>query len=349
MIDLSDQLNSDLLAFDEAEHGAHTPGIWPSDVRVLTPGRGCRRQLAYRLADTPPSDKVPDWLILAALAGTATHAVVENARRKAHPTWWLERRVRVPGFDRDGRLDAYMDDLSTVEDIKTKSERGFETACNRGDPDEPDRNQVLLYGLAVETLGAPVKVCSVCYVSRSTLDSHTVTWTYDRREAEDVAMRMFMVLDAVNVPDPEDVDRDGRAPHWSPCDTCPFRSRCWNLDPDADPAAVVAARATPEEVAVAAETLMGLREEDRENKLAQDWCRAVLVGHAEEEFTSSDGVRRRIHWSRDVEAGTGGRLDTKAAREILEAKGLPVPLLGQAPKVTFPAVRKKGSSKSVDT
>lgn len=349
MIDLADQLTEDLLAYDEAEHAEHKPGIWPSDVRVLTPGRGCRRQLAYRLADTLPSDKVPDWLIRTALAGTATHAVIEKARALSHPTWWLERRVRVPGFDRDGRLDAYMDDTATVDDVKTKGERPFERILDRGDADDPDRNQVLLYGLAVEELGMPVKVCSVTYVSRSTLDSHVVTWTYDRREAEDVAMRMFGVLDAVNVPDPEEVPRDGRAPHWSPCDTCPFRSRCWDLEPGADPAAVVAARATPEEVAIAAETLMGLREEAGQNKDAQDWCRAVLLGHSGEEFTGPDGIRRLIRWSRDIEEGTGGRLDTKTAREILEARGLPVPLLGSSPKVTFPAVRKKGPKNGLDT
>lgn len=334
-------LDSDLLAYDEADSGGHKPGIWPSDVRVLTPGRGCRRQLAYRMAATEPTDPVPEWLTRAALAGTATHWVIEQARRLAHPTWWLERRVTVPGFDHDGRLDAYMDDESTVDDVKTKGERAFEKVIDSGDVSEPDRNQVLLYGLAVEALGFPVKVCSVTYVNRSTLASHPVTWTYDRREAQDVAMQMFLVLDGINVADPETVDRDGRAPHWSPCDTCPFRSRCWNLEPGQDPARVIADRATPEEVAVAAETLLGLRGEAGLNKEAQDWCKAVLHGHHGEEFTDPDGIRRRISWSREIGEGQGGRLDAGKAREILESAGLPVPLLGQSSRVTFPAVRKK--------
>lgn len=334
-------LTDDLLAWDEAEHGTHKPGIWPSDVRVLTPGRGCRRQLAYRMAATEPSDPVPEWLTLTALAGTATHYVIEQARRAAHPTWLLEERVQVPGFDHSGRLDAYMDDLSTVDDVKTKGERAYERAVDSGDVAEPDRNQVLLYGLAVEAMGRPVKVCSVTYVNRSTLDSSQVTWTYDRREAEDVAMRMFMVLDAVNVADPEDVDRDGRAPHWSPCDTCPFRSRCWDLEPGDDPARVIADRATPEEVATAAETLIGLRREQGQLREAEDWCKAVLRGHHGETFTDADGIERQIRWSREVREGEGGRLDATKAREILEAANLPVPLLGSSSRVTFPAVRKK--------
>ncbi len=344
MTDLDDRLDHDLLAYDEAQHGDHVPGVWPSDVKVLTPGRGCRRQLAYRLAAVEPTDKVPSWLIRAALAGTAVHHVIEQARARAHPTWWLERRVRVPGFDRDGRLDAYEDDTFTVDDVKTKSDRAFETVQDRGWPDDPDRDQVLLYGLAVESLGARVERCSVSYVRRSDLTTHVVSWSYDRQAAEDVAMRMFGVLDRVNVADPEAVPRDGRAPHWSPCDTCPFRSRCWNLQPGDDPAAVVAARATPEEVAVAAETLMKLRKEAAANEEAQRWCRAVTLGHPDSEFTDADGVLRRISVSREVAAGDGGRLDSTKAREILEAAGLPVPLQGVAPRVTFPAVRRKKSS-----
>lgn len=339
MTALDERLTEDLLSFDEAQHGVHTPGIWPSDVRVLTPGRGCRRQLAYRIAGVDPTDEVPRWLTLTALAGTAVHHIVEQARRAAHPDWWLERRVRVPGFDRDGRLDAYETDTHTVDDVKTKSERSFETARDRGRPDPADRDQVLLYGLAVQSLGEPVERCSVSYVNRSTLETHVESWAYDRGEAEAVAMGMFRVLDEVTGADPEEIDRDGRAPHWSPCDTCPFRSRCWDLEPGAALEDVVGARALPEDVAVAAETLLRLRAESRENAAAQDYCKLVLRGHHGAEFEDDEGVRRRVNWGREIEAGAGGKLDSRAARALLEEAGLPVPLMGQSPRLTFPTVR----------
>jgi hypothetical protein len=341
LFDPDGQLDIDLLAYDEAQHAGHTPGVWPSDVKVLTPGRGCRKQIAYRVAGTPPTDKVPDWLTRAALAGSAVHEVIEKARAHSHPTWWLERRVRVPGFDRDGRLDAYMDDTATVDDIKTKGERPFDTAVHRGRPDDPDRDQVLLYGLAVEALGAPVRRCSVSYVNRSTLETHVESWTYDRREAEDVAIRMFTVLDEINTADPDSMPRDGRAPMWSPCDTCPFRARCWDLPPDEDPAEVFSARALPETVAAAAEALIRLRAEAAENDATQEWCKAVLRGHHGAEFTDDEDVLRRVHWSRSIEPGQGGKLDTAEAKRILIEMGIPVPTLGQSPRLTFPTVKKK--------
>lgn len=340
MTDLDLRLTADLLAYDEAQHGSHEPGVWPSDVKVLTrPGYGCRRQLAYRLAGTEPSDPIPEWLTLMALAGTAVHEVVERARRAAHPDWWLETRVRVPGFDRDGRLDAYETDTFTVDDIKTKGERAFTRIVEQGHADKPDRDQVLLYGLAVEAMGAKVQRCSVSYVDRASLRTHVESWSYDRGEAERVAAGMFTVIDMAVSTAPEDVPRDGRAPMWSPCDTCPFRSRCWNLSPGEDPSVVFSARALPEEVAAAAETLIVLRREATENDKAQDWCKAVLAGHHGAEFTDGDDVLRRVSWSKPIEPGRGGKADVERMRQILTEMGVPIPTIGSPSRLSFPTVK----------
>lgn len=342
---LDQQLQRDLYAYEQIEQELRDPAPGPSDVAVLHPPAGCRRRLAYRVQGAEPTDPVPAWLVRSAIMGKAVHLVAAQARRELHPDWLVEEPVTVPGFDRPGQLDAYDPASGTVDDVKSKSDHAYRAVLERGQAAAHERDQVLLYGLALEAgqpgLQVAVKRCSVTYVNRSTGDQFVDSWTYDRAAAEQVALAMYGVLDLVESRPADDIPRDGRNPAWKPCDSCPFRRRCWDLPADAtdrDIELTVSTRATPAEVVEAAVTLQQLRAEGRENKAGQDWCKAVLAGHGGARFTDPDGIERTVRWSKSKPAGEGGHIDTEAVRARYELLGEPVPTLGTASRLSFPAV-----------
>jgi hypothetical protein len=334
--ELEGQLWRDLLAMERDYQASRSPEIGPSDVRALHP-KGCERQLAYRVHGTEPSDPEPEWLIRQAVMGTAVHAHIAAARRLAHPHWLVEARVQVPGFDRPGAVDACGD--GTCDDVKTKSDRGYEAITNRGIPYEADHDQVLLYALGLEDDGVDVRRCSVTYVNRSDGQSQVHSWSYDRGEALLVADRMHGLIDRVDLLDPVDVPRGGQAPEWRPCDSCPFRSLCWNLDDVPEGYTALSYELADAEVADAAEQLRLVRAEGTANKEAQEYLRMQLEGHGGKTFMDSDGITRRIAWSAGKPYGQGGALDQTAARQLLTSYGVEPPTLGVAPRLTFPAVR----------
>lgn len=334
--ELEGQLWRDLLAMEREYQESRSPHIGPSDVRALH-DKGCQRQLAFRVHGVEASDPEPEWLVRQAVMGTAVHAHIARARQRAHPHWLVEHAVQVPGFDRAGAVDACGD--GTVDDVKTKSDRGYDAALNRGVEYPADHDQVMLYGLGLEDEGVDVRRCSVTYVNRSDGASKVHSWTYDRAEALLVADKMHALIDRVELLDPWSIDRGGVMPDKRPCDSCPFLRLCWGLDSVPEGYSALSYGLADEEVAEAAEQLRLVREQRKAAEEAEEYLRAKLLGHGGETFVDSDGVRRVITFTKSRPPGEGGPLDSKAVRARYAELGEVPPTLGTSPQLRLNAAK----------
>jgi hypothetical protein len=330
---------ADLGALADLEDEGRDPRIGPSDAGVLVPGRGCERQLAYRVQQVEPTDPVPEHMVRAAILGSAIHERVADARRHAHPTWMVEAEIPIPGFDRPGRVDAIDVETGTVDDLKTVSDRVFRTVTDAGVARPQDRPQVELYALGWEAMGGEPERLSVTYLNRSSGEPFTDVWSYDQGQAERTAVAMYAVIDRTASTDPADISRGGRLPDWSPCDTCRWRAGCWGIEPGQPAPTLVSDRAAPAEVAAAARSMRALRAERVRLNEALDYHRAVLLAHNGDTYEDEDGTMRQIRWTEGRPPGEGGALDQAAARALLEHYGETPPTLGTAARLSFPAVR----------
>lgn len=321
-------LVDDLQAYEDSD--PHAPGIGPSD------SDRCRRQVAYRVRQVPMDRPEDPGLVRMAWVGTAIHDHIARARTYSHPTWLVEGKVQPPGLDRPGTVDAYLDDLGNVDDIKTKTGRGYEAILSRGRAYDADRKQSLVYALALEDAGHVVKTCSVTYVDREGRhDPFVDCWTYDRDEAVAALAALHALADAIDAG--TELPRDGRGPDTGrPCDTCPWISTCWGLDEVPEGYTAQSAYLAPAEVADAAEQLRILREEKRAITEAEDYLKLQLHGHSGATFTDAEGITRQVKWSKGNR--TGGQLDSKAVRARYADLGEIPPTLGTSPRVSTPAV-----------
>lgn len=332
------QLWDDLLAVERAYQDSRSPEVGPSDARALYP-KGCERQLAYKVQGHEKSDPEPESLLRAAILGSAIHEWIANVRRERHPDWLVEVAVQVPGFNRPGAVDAFGD--HTVDDVKTKSERGFDMIVELGKAYDADRAQVTLYGLGLTLDGHDVRRCSITYVNRSNGDTFVDSWTYDHAEALEIADRMHALIDRVELLPPDRIPRGGLSPEWRPCDSCPFLRTCWELDDVPEGYTALSVGLADEEVADTAEQLRLLRAEQTALKEAIDYLGQKLRGHGDKVFTDSDGVQRRIAYSRGKPPGQGGALDSAMVRERYKALGEEPPTLGVTPRLTLPKYTEK--------
>ena len=330
---------TDLAAADALEQETRDPRVGPSDARVLVPGKGCQRQLAYRLQQVKPTDPVPEWMLRATILGKLIHDGVARARRLAHPTWMIETLIEVPGFDRAGRVDCIDTDTGTVDDLKTLSDKGFQRITEVGGARDQDRLQVELYALGWAAMGGEPERLSVTYLDRSSGEPWVDVWSYDQRAAERTALAMHAVIDLTATAPPQLIPRGGRHPDWSPCDSCRWRADCWGIEPGRPAPTLVSDRAAPAQVAAAARRMRALRAERARVQDAIDYCREVLVSQHGAVYEDVDGTKRQIRWSAGRPPGEGGPLDQAAARAILEHYGETPPTLGTSPRVSFPAVR----------
>lgn len=328
------QVLADLAAY-EAAH-PHPAGIGPSDIGE------CPRRVFYRVTGTPQDREEAAILRATAWLGAAVHQAIAEARKHAHPTWLVEQPVTVPGMERPGTCDAYMDDLRNVDDVKTKSGRGFDAILGRGKAYDSDVEQTELYALGLEDAGHEVATCSVTYVDRNGYQregEHGVfvdSWSYDRKRALRAVGRLNALQDAVD--DGVVPARAGGGPGTGrPCDSCPWIKTCWNLDKVPEGYTAQSAFLAPAEVAEAAAQLHALRQEASEIDKAQDYLKLQLQGHGGAVFTDHEGIQRRVSYSKG--SSTGGALAQKEAAKLLEQAGLPVPRLGTSPRLTLPAVK----------
>lgn len=324
----------DLAALSAAEDAERSPLVGPSDVGVLH--GDCMRRLAYRAQGHAPSDPVSLELEMAAEIGKAIHARVAAARIRAGWTF-VEKPTPVRGLSRWGTLDGYDGRTRTVDDLKSVSRRVFDKVLELGKAREGDGDQAEIYALALTNSHVDVECCSVTYVCRDTGRTFTDSWTFDPAHASEVLEALVDIAVDAETLAPDEFGRVAYNPTDKPCDSCPFRTKCWGgRAPEPEPPVLEDAHVQ----AIAAE-LHQLTTRRRELDDAIEQLRALIGPFHGYEFTDHEGIRRTVKWTSGRLPGEGGPIDQKAARRKLEAWGEDVPTIGTAPRLTFPAIPDK--------
>jgi hypothetical protein len=187
----------------------------------------CRRSVWYR--EAPPDGFTPDpaQYDRQAALGTILHAAAATARAARYPWRWYEYELTIPGLDKPGRVDEYDPVLGVVSDLKTGGTRKWDRIGEDG-PDGSVWGQVLIYGLALDAAGLPVRTVRIMVVNRDTGAEEHYVRDYDpaaARAALDELVELATALDFGVVP-----PRDGYGPStdWQ-CRSCFARSHCWNV------------------------------------------------------------------------------------------------------------------------
>jgi hypothetical protein len=249
---------------------------------------GCGRAVWYR--DTPPDGYVPlpDEHRRKAIAGQIYHKLYEIARRARYPWRRHEMWIDIPGLDRRGRIDEYDPVLGEVTDLKTGDDWKWDRIGEDG-PDESDFAKAMIYGLALEAQGLPIRTVQIIYVHRGTGDDEPFRRDYDpaaAAEALDQLIELATMLDLGIVP-----PRAGFSPSSWPCKACPARNHCWNVG-----AAEAAGRSAQ------SYTLLGAEPDDP----SIEWAAGTKY-EADRAFRDADQRKEEVkHLLDGVPAGTYG-------------------------------------------
>ena len=232
----------DLLAAWEAEKHADRDDTTVSPSSL---GNLCRRNLAYRLTLTPPSDE-PDTVTVATV-GSLVHAGLARLWDDDPDT--LGTEVRTPGsgstdvvqtigpdtaweFDPEERTIANPGgEPLIVRDTKTVAATKFDRWARNDGPTEDVWDQVMDYG---RRLGADENwIMVVDALCRETGRCATYARPYNPTQAEQAAIALEALQHRYGQGDPDlaPADRDGHG-DWF-CDTCPWLTRC--MGPDGRP------------------------------------------------------------------------------------------------------------------
>lgn len=139
---------------------------------------GCARQ-AWSIIHR--KEKVnPDTESLAAIIGTAVHAVLAEAMKEADTfdDFLIEQEFKTP--DLKGHVDLYIKSTKTVIDWKTTTKKNMSRF-----PSEQQKMQVHLYGYLIEENGYPVETVSLCAIARDGWMKDVKVWEepYSREKA----------------------------------------------------------------------------------------------------------------------------------------------------------------------
>ncbi|MEU3783386.1 PD-(D/E)XK nuclease family protein [Streptomyces sp900129855] len=208
----------------------------------------CRRRAAYEVHGAWPTDMADN--MHAAILGTWLH---EGILRVLAEQYGAFTELELTNGTLLGHADAYWapaeitggeapscGEVGVVEDVKTKSTRALDLVVRQG-PSQHEWFQVHLYAHMLRTGGLagharlpageplPVDVVRLRYVGRE----YGQVVVHQRPYDEDVTKQaLAWAEDVLGSPTPESMPRDLDGPGLSIiCDNCPFKSACWNLDP----------------------------------------------------------------------------------------------------------------------
>jgi hypothetical protein len=188
---------------------------------------GCGRAVWYR--EHPPTGYVPAKVDRRQAAlGTVIHQAGERARAYRYPWRRYEFEVRIPGLDKRGKIDEYDPVLGEVSDLKTESHGKWGMTGEDG-PSDSAWAQVMVYALAVEEMGWPVRTVRIMAVNRSSGEEEHFRRDYDPAEARDALdelVGLATLLDLGVVP----ARIHDAGPDAFPCGWCPARLHCWNVE-----------------------------------------------------------------------------------------------------------------------
>lgn len=281
---------------------------------------GCRRQVGYRLAGTPPTNVSSS---VQAVLGTAIHAAVEQVFRELQDAGEIpaedlvEHRVEFAGIP--GTVDRYVAATATVEDTKTTSSRWLEHIKVNGPP-RSHLWQISGYAAALIHEGRKVRRLVINYIARDTGEewrwegpfqpavvAEALTWLADVRDTE------LEMLPREYMPD-------------SPfCGHCAFFDLCWEGGVQGRDRASVLFVENPDaarwarQLKEARESKAAAEEKEKEAKAALDALRPNDTGTA---TLAIDGFPLALQWQVSVSK----RLDTKAVKAEYKAAGAEPPM-----------------------
>lgn len=331
-------LSTLLAEWDTAKTAARTSHLLsPSDL-----GSGCDRKTAYRIRNTEP-DTVGDTR--KAVAGSLIHAGLDPAIRAAGGM--PEVSVRLDLLNPllgIGHADIWWPADGTVDDVKTKGERAYESWTTHG-PDEGELRQARAYawgiahGYGRDEDGGTLPVDAVDTVrilayNRETGASETFVEAYDD-EAARAAVDMMVAL-AEDIRAGVDIPRQGNGPGLGfPCDWCEFAATCWNLGavpPGRSPQSAGVEVADPEWIAAADEYLTA-SEQEKKAKDAKAAARARLVG------VPGVAGTLKVAWTGGNPKPDAVVPDPDAMEVLLQEAGLEVPTMTKPGGTTPVAIR----------
>lgn len=281
---------------------------------------GCRRQVGYRLAGTPPTNVSSS---VQAVLGTAIHAAVESVFRELQADGIIpaddlvEHRVEFAGIP--GTVDRYVAATATVEDTKTTSSRWLEHIKSHG-PTRSHQWQVSCYGAALIHEGRRVRRLVINYIARDTGEE----WRWEGAFDPAVVKEALTWLTDVRVTDLEMLPRE-YLPDSPFCQHCPFFDLCWEGGVQGRDRASVLYVEDPD-AAKWATQLQQAREakaeaegREKEAKGALDALRPNDSGTA---TIAVPGFPLALQW----QVSTSKRLDTKAVKAEYKAAGAEPPM-----------------------
>lgn len=286
------------------------PRVGPSD--YLT----CEKQIELRLKRAPLDEPIEDNH--AAIIGTMIHAAfATHIERKYRREAFAERRVSVPGLDRQGTADGVWWVDKTVVDLKTCSARAFDRIVTHGAKRE-HVGQANAYGLALNREGIAIETCVLAYVNRENGDVHEIEWAYDEDDARAVVDWLSNVESMIEAG--MDMPRRGDGPYTGfPCDWCPFWKTCWEVDDTPAGFSHASKFTVDEEIEPLIDTYLDQGEVEREAKQLRAAARQRLYG------ISYDANGRRLSWSRP-RTEVVDEIDVEALTAAAVAAEIPVPM-----------------------
>jgi hypothetical protein len=291
-------------------------------------GQDCTAALWHRLHKSPITN--PDTHVLAALRGTGTHDLLEQAFRETDPDgdrYLLEHEVEVEGMP--GHVDVYDTFEGVVEDHKTKDGGGV-YALRRYGPSRAYRWQLHLYGRGLELQGYEVKtVRIVAYAIDSSDDVAVWQEPYDRQIAQDALDHLARHTDLEDPPGPQKDAQDWCAKFCQYHDPSGVIG-CTGLTGKAKDAPVI----DDERVIAAAKEYEAAMEQEKAGKAGKYAARAAFDGHA---GRAGDLL---ITWQ-GGKTTTDTVVDDDALREAYEALIGPLPMMVvENTSARYPRVRR---------
>lgn len=298
-----------MTAYEELDRGkrrkkrAGEVSVRPSDLR------SCRRAIWYR--ETPPegyepapTEKRQAWM------GTLIHDAFEQRRAALYPWRMFETGLRIPGSDRDYRLDEYDPITGVLTEIKTAGDWKWDQVGQFG-PDEKWLDQVMLYAYLLIRLGYPVEQIVLLVLQREGGLSEPFVYAYD--EARALAALKWITDVAMDIELGFEPPRDEPGPSTSKmcAELCPARRHCWQMD-DAEalgrsPENLVILGLHPDDETVAehVESLVATREQRLAIEREERALRALVDGVELKEygeFTHETKSTSGTAWKRYQEA-----------------------------------------------
>ncbi|MFI8461745.1 hypothetical protein [Kitasatospora sp. NPDC085464] len=213
----------------------------------------CERRAAYVYHNWPRTDHV---ISRAAILGTYIHEGLTTAAKREFG-WLVEKRVadeEIRGTIDVVQLDhatarrlprrlrpKVPADVTTVEDIKTKSVRRWDRVLRYG-ATEAELRQVHTYARVLRTHGflavdgqralarlgpIPVERIRIRFIDRDSGEEHVQEIPYDPQRAEEARWWLQRITETKS---PEDARRDFYGPGIDAvCDFCPFATACWGV------------------------------------------------------------------------------------------------------------------------